>query len=75
MKEIILEKSIEFYKNVFDANILVKDDRLAYFDLNRLWLALNKEENIPRNEMYNSYTHISFSIYEKDYKEILDNLK
>jgi metallothiol transferase len=29
-----LEKSIQFYQNVFDAKLLVKGRNLAYFDLN-----------------------------------------
>lgn len=70
-----LEKSIEFYKNVFGAKLLVKGDKLAYFDLNGLWLALNVESDIPRNEIYKSYTHISFSIDDKDYEGVLEKLK
>ena len=50
-----LEESIEFYKNVFDAKLLVKGRSTAYFDY--IWLALNEEEkNISRNEITRSYT-------------------
>lgn len=74
-----LEKSIEFYSKVFDAKLLVKGDkighRLAYFDLNGLWLALNVEDNIDRKGIYESYTHISFSIDEKDYESFLEKLR
>lgn len=69
-----LESSIEFYKNVFEAKLLVKGRTTAYFDLNGLWLALNEEKDIPRNEMNQSYTHIAFTIeeteFEKMYKEL-----
>lgn len=61
-----LEESIEFYKNVFDAKLLVKGTSTAYFDLNGIWLALNEEKNIPRNEITLSYTHIAFSIDETE---------
>ena len=70
-----LEKSISFYKNVFKAQILVKGKKLAYFDLNGIWLALNEEKNIPRTEIYDSYTHISFSIEESDFKKIVKKLE
>jgi len=70
-----LDKSIEFYKNVFDAEILVKGRSTAYFNLNGLWLALNVEKDIPRNEITHSYTHIAFSIDEKDYDDMYDKLR
>ncbi|MFD0826129.1 FosM family fosfomycin resistance protein [Neobacillus sp. M.A.Huq-85] len=70
-----LEKSIEFYRNVFGAKLLVKGRSSAYFDLNGMWLALNVEENIPRNEISESYTHIAFSIDEEDYIKTYNKLE
>lgn len=69
-----LGKSIEFYKNVFDAKLLVKGRSTAYFDLNGIWLALNEEKNIPRNEIWLSYTHIAFSIDETEFDVIHQKL-
>lgn len=65
-----LERSIEFYQNVFDAKIVVKGRNLAYFDLNGLWLALNVEEDIPRYEIHQSYTHIAFTVNDSDLDEL-----
>ena len=69
-----LEDSIEFYQTVFDAKLLVKGRSTAYFDLNGLWLALNEEKDIPRNEIAHSYTHIAFSIDESAFDAIYQKL-
>ncbi len=70
-----LERSVKFYQDVFDAKLLVKGESTAYFDLNGMWLALNLEENIPRHEIHQSYTHIAFSIEETDFDDVLNKLK
>ncbi|WP_462412770.1 FosM family fosfomycin resistance protein [Neobacillus sp. Marseille-QA0830] len=69
-----LEISIHFYQKVFDAKLLVKGRTTAYFELNGIWLALNEERHIPRNEINESYTHIAFSIAEEDLPSIHDKL-
>ncbi|MGM0955862.1 MAG: FosM family fosfomycin resistance protein [Bacillota bacterium] len=70
-----LETSIDFYTNVFDATLLVKGKKTAYFDLNGLWLALNVEKDIPRQDIQHSYTHIAFSIDEEDVDHMYNKLK
>lgn len=69
-----LEESITFYERVFDAKLLVKGNSTAYFDVNGLWLALNVEKDIPRNDIHNSYTHIAFTIAEDDFDNMYDRL-
>ncbi|WP_148357757.1 FosM family fosfomycin resistance protein [Peribacillus simplex] len=69
-----LESSIEFYQNVFDAKLLVKGRSTDYFDLNGMWIALNVEKDIPRNEISQSYTHIAFSIEEADFMNMFEKL-
>lgn len=70
-----LEQSIAFYQDVLDAKLLVKGRTTAYFDLNGIWLALNSEEKIARNEIHQSYTHLAFSIDEHDFDPMLQKLK
>lgn len=70
-----LEKSIKFYQDVFDAKLLVKGRSTAYFDLNGMWLALNLEIDIPRNEISKSYTHIAFSIEDAEFYNVYDKLE
>lgn len=70
-----LEKSINFYQQVFDAKFLVRGRSTAYFDLNGLWLALNEEKNIPRNEISQSYTHIAFTIDEAVMEAMMEKLR
>lgn len=69
-----LNQSIEFYQSVFGAKLLVKGRSTAYFDLNGYWVALNEEKDIARNEIAHSYTHIAFSIDEKDYDQVYNKL-
>ncbi|WRP07489.1 FosM family fosfomycin resistance protein [Rossellomorea aquimaris] len=69
-----LKKSIEFYQKVFDAKLLVKGKKTAYFDVHGMWFALNVEKDIPRNEIQQSYTHIAFSIEEEDFDSVYDKL-
>lgn len=70
-----LEKSVRFYQQVFGAKLLVKGRNLAYFDLNGMWLALNVQKDIPRNEIRHSYTHIAFSVKEEDFDDLVQRLK
>lgn len=69
-----LERSIAFYRDVFEAKLLVKGRKLAYFDLNGLWIALN-EEDVDRSTSNRTYTHIAFTMEEEEYETTLLRLQ
>lgn len=70
-----IKQSIAFYKDILKVNILVESDKTAYFTLGGLWLALNEEKDIPRNEIQYSYTHMAFTIDESEFDEWYQWLK
>ncbi|MGG3737123.1 metallothiol transferase FosB [Aeribacillus pallidus] len=69
-----LEQSILFYEQVFQAKLLVKGRQTAYFDLKGIWLALNEQPDISREEIYQSYTHIAFSINPEELEKVRNRL-
>lgn len=69
-----LERSIAFYRDVFEAKLLVKGRKLAYFDLNGLWIALN-EEDVDRSTSNRTYTHIAFTMEEEEHETTLLRLQ
>lgn len=70
-----LNDSIHFYKNILRGELLVSGKTTAYLIVGGLWIALNEEENIPRNEIQFSYTHIAFSIDENEFSDWYQRLK
>ncbi|EKU48052.1 FosB/FosD family fosfomycin resistance bacillithiol transferase [Staphylococcus massiliensis] len=64
-----LKRSIYFYNHILKAKLIVEGHSSAYLDLAGIWLALNEEKDIPRDEIKYSYTHIAFSIEENAFEE------
>ncbi len=69
-----LDKSIEFYENVFGGKLLVKGKGTAYLDVSGMWFALNVEKDIQRNDIRESYTHIAFSVDEQELIAMVEKL-
>ncbi|MBW0770676.1 FosB/FosD family fosfomycin resistance bacillithiol transferase [Mammaliicoccus lentus] len=62
-----LNDSIRFYKDILCGKLLVSGKTTAYFDIGGLWVALNEEKNILRNEIQYSYTHTAFTIEASEF--------
>jgi metallothiol transferase len=69
-----LNRSIGFYQNALGAKLLVQGRKTAYFDLNGIWLALNEEKDIPRNEIHHSYTHLAFTVSPEEFDKAHNHL-
>ncbi|WP_316571372.1 metallothiol transferase FosB, partial [Neobacillus sp. YIM B06451] len=70
-----LERSVAFYQDALGARLLVKGRSTAYFDLAGMWLALNVEKDVPRNEIRASYTHVAFSVDEAEFDGMVERLR
>ena len=69
-----LEKAIDFYKILLDGKLVAKSYRLAYFDVNGLWFALNLEAELTAEERQRTYTHIALSMSKTDQLKLMDKL-
>ncbi len=69
-----LERSVEFYQQVFGATLLLETRGIAHFDLAGLWLVLNEEPDIPRTGARRSYTHVAFTVAEADIDALAERL-
>lgn len=70
-----MERAVTFYIHVFGVQPLLVRPKTAYFEIAGIWLALNVQEDIPRQEIHQSYTHIAFSVKEEDLETLQARLQ
>ncbi|TSB44895.1 VOC family protein [Alkalicoccobacillus porphyridii] len=61
-----MARSVRFYQAILGASPTVHGEKTAYFEVAGLWIALNLEDGIPRKDIYDSYTHVAFSVRSQD---------
>jgi len=66
-----LERTKVFFEQIFEANEIYSSSTAKYFQLNNLWIALNKGEPLPER----TYNHIAFTISEDDFDMYVERIK
>ena len=66
-----LEHTAHFLKEIFGAKEVFSSLDVKYFQINDLWLALNKGE--PLSER--TYNHVAFQIQESDVDSYIERIK
>lgn len=69
-----LEESFEFYKSVLGFKPLMRKKKSAYFLAGDLWFCL-EEDPAVRGATLPEYTHIAFSVEQKDFAAIALKIK
>ncbi|EZH64580.1 hypothetical protein DH09_18795 [Bacillaceae bacterium JMAK1] len=64
-----LARSMAFFENALGAKRLVEGEKMAYYDIGGVWFALNVQQDISRNEIEESYTHLAFTVTEEELEE------
>ena len=70
-----LKRSIHFYQHVMGGRLLTEGRTTAYLDIGGLWVALTQQDDIPRDQLALSKTHMAFSIDENDFTEWHEKLR
>ncbi len=69
-----LKKSIEFYKIILGGSLVASSEKLAYFDVYGLWIALNVDGSKQQNKA-NTYSHVAFSMTLENQEKLRLKLK
>lgn len=70
-----MARSIEFYQTVLGVSPIVMSPKTAYFEVAGMWIALNLEKEIARKEIYQSYSHIAFSVASEELPQLTSLLE
>ncbi len=70
-----LDASAAFYESVFGSAPMLRTERVAYFEVGGLWLALNLQTGVPCSETTQSYTHVAFTLDVGDFERMARHLE
>ena len=65
-----LERTKIFFEQIFGATEVYSSSTAKYFQLNNLWIALNKGEPLPER----TYNHIAFAIEDDDFDMYVERI-
>ncbi|MEK4563980.1 VOC family protein [Alkalihalobacillus sp. FSL R5-0424] len=67
-----MERSVPFYSSLLGVSPIVLGEKTTYFEVGGIWIALNLQADIKRDEIYDSYSHVSFSMKPEDMDQMHD---
>lgn len=68
-----LSESFIFYRDVLGFKPLLKNNKSAYFLVGDLWFCIEEDASVRANELP-EYTHIAFSVDQRDFDVIQDKM-
>ncbi|MEW4368481.1 VOC family protein [Paenibacillus kandeliae] len=70
-----MKRSVHFYQTIFQCEPVLSQPKTVYFDVAGMWWALNIQNDITREDIHSSYTHIALAVSAESLPELELNVK